>query len=182
MVLGFMVWAFPFVGNQAWLHCMLYDANVEMRDKWRQRFGFDSARALGNFLSAGRGGSFRHMSWKDVPQMYLDASIMTVRVAGETSLFLVTQIAKFVLVILLTVWNVFKMVHSEMRLMCMVDGPLGGILGVALCWQYTGVDPLSLPQGVLLLWAGGAGLLSVGLGYLNYRVIALGWLKTMKPV
>jgi len=78
--------------------------------------------------------------------------------------------------------HLFREIHSDIRLMCMVDGPLGGIAGFALLWAISGTNPANLPGALVLLSALGAGVISLALGYANYRAIAIWWLGTMSPV
>lgn len=178
-----VLWAFPFVGQQTWLLLTLHQTDEEMQQKWCTRLQFDSARQLREFLCFKKGDAFGKLSWKDVVQMYFDAagqSVLVVIALGRGFFYYSVRIVSWLFSFpFVFAWKLFKKIHSEIRLMCMVDGPMGGIFGVALCWYFTGADPLTLPQGMLLAWAGVAGLFSLGLGYLNYKVIAQGWLKTM---
>ena len=57
------------------------------------------------------------------------------------------------------VWRVFKLIHSDMRVLCMTDAALGALAGYYL--------------GSALI----GGFIGAGLGWVNYQLVSVRWLK-----
>lgn len=64
-------------------------------------------------------------------------------------------------------WHLFKLIHSEKRLLCGVDGAIGG--AVSYLWFSSSANPL-----VVVLFGG---LLGAGFGILNWEVVSKRLLK-----
>lgn len=74
-------------------------------------------------------------------------------------------------------WHVFKLIHSEKRLLCGVDGALGG--GASYLWL---VSAAMTPMEQLTMTMFG-GLLGAALGVANWEVVSKGLLRVhIKPV
>lgn len=60
-----------------------------------------------------------------------------------------------------------KLTHSSRRIICMIDGPLGGLIGLSILFGIHGMSAFTLPWWQLGLVAIGSGLLSATIGILN---------------
>ncbi|MBI2483421.1 hypothetical protein HYV74_04585 [Candidatus Uhrbacteria bacterium] len=65
-----------------------------------------------------------------------------------------------------------RLVHTEIRLMCAVDVPLGGITAYAIARTAWGEQFTSLPSALQLGMSLGAGVLTLGIVLLNMKCIA----------
>lgn len=63
-------------------------------------------------------------------------------------------------------WNLFKLIHSKKRVLCAIDGTVGGAIAF-FCFASTS---LTLPQQILVVFFGG--LLGAVIGVLNYEIIS----------
>lgn len=72
----------------------------------------------------------------------------------------------------------YRLVHSDLRLICMVDAPAGA-LAMYLCAlsHFDGAPILHMGRGHLALYMALAGIASLTLGLGNYALIARRWLK-----
>lgn len=59
-------------------------------------------------------------------------------------------------------WKLFKLIHSDVRVLCLIDGAIGGVIG------YLFGQPLI------------GAVFGAAFGMLNYRVVSIWWLK-LKP-
>jgi len=63
-------------------------------------------------------------------------------------------------------WQLFKLIHSQKRVLCAIDGTLGGAISYA--WLYT---TSSAPAGKIILVFSG-GLLGAAFGILNWEIVS----------
>jgi len=77
--------------------------------------------------------------------------------------FGVFLIAKFAI---LAGWHLFRLIHSQKRVLCAIDGTLGGTVSYLWLAQSTG----SLVQQLMLVFFGG--LLGAAFGVLNWEVVS----------
>jgi hypothetical protein len=64
------------------------------------------------------------------------------------------------------VWHLFKLVHSEKRVLCAVDGTLGG----AISYIWFAKSAVSFPEQAVLLVFGG--MLGAAFGVLNWEIVS----------
>lgn len=63
-------------------------------------------------------------------------------------------------------WNLFKLIHSKKRVLCAIDGTIGGAIAF-FCFASTS---LTFPQQILVVFFGG--LLGAVIGVLNYEIVS----------
>ena len=63
-------------------------------------------------------------------------------------------------------WHLFRLIHSKERVLCAIDGTIGGV--IVYLWFASGVE--SLPGQIILVFFGG--LLGAGLGVANYEIVS----------
>ena len=65
-----------------------------------------------------------------------------------------------------------RIVHSQLRTMVMIDGPLGGFIGYAIAYLYTDGAMLEGSITMRLSVIALGGILAVGLGLVNHKIVA----------
>jgi len=76
-------------------------------------------------------------------------------------------------------WYLIKIIHSDHRLICGVNGSLGGLATFFALWAYHGPNFMAIPAWEKFAWVITAGVVSVGLGLIAHFFIGLRWLKTL---
>jgi hypothetical protein len=81
--------------------------------------------------------------------------------------------------ILLIPWRIFRIVHTELRLICMVDAPLGAMIMYGSLSMRYGDPAVHFTTAELAGLTVGAAALALALGLVNYAVVGKRWLKTI---
>ena len=68
-------------------------------------------------------------------------------------------------------WQLFRLIHSHKRVLCAIDGTLGG----TIAYLWLGYPGMSLGQQIVLVVFDG--FLGAGLGILNWELVSKRWLK-----
>jgi len=76
-------------------------------------------------------------------------------------------------------WYLFKIIHSDHRLICGVNGPLGGLVVFFTLWAYHGSNFAAIPAWEKIIWVIAAGIVSICFGLVAHFFIGLRWLKTL---
>lgn len=71
----------------------------------------------------------------------------------------------------LSAWNLFKLIHSKERILCALDGTLGGM--AAWLWLAPTAETLVAKAAVVIF----GGIIGAGLGVINYEFVSKRWLK-----
>lgn len=121
------------------------------------------------------------VKWSSAVVYVLDLTIGTlVRAlyrAGGFAVFIAWEFLRFVFVeIPGALWKLFKTVHTDVRLICMIDTPLGALITFLTLLNLYGPVGEVLTRPEFLLWTVFAGIASAMFGLINYALVAKHWL------
>ncbi len=117
--------------------------------------------------------NLRKKGFVEKPLTYTNAARWIMKGVGGLIIFCVMCPVFFVLWTFQFCWHLFKLIHNHKRLLCGVDGMLGG----AISYQLLAVSAGSLLEQMMLVFFGG--LLGAGLGVLNWEIVSKRLLKVV---
>ena len=142
---------------------------------WRKRFDKELS-ARGKVLGRHEELCFTKISWTTAMVYLLDLTIgnfiRILRLVGKNVYRLSAAACRILFIeIPRSIWTLFRLVHSDIRLICMLDTPLGALSVYAVLTFVYGIEGPALAGYCVL-----GGLASLILGALNYGLIAKHWL------
>lgn len=126
---------------------------------------------------------FASISWKHMLELHLDALMNVVIGVFLIVVYLIVGITAIAPVAIYFsgkfFWYLFKIIHSDHRLICGVNGPLGGLAVFFALWAYHGSNFAAIPALEKIAFVMVAGVVSISLGLVAHFFIGLRWLKKL---
>ena len=116
----------------------------------------------------------RGKGYREVPVTYAGVLRWSAKGLGLTVLFFIWMLWKYLAIAVWATicflgrfaWHLFKLIHSEKRVLCAIDGTLGG----AMSYIWFASSAMSFPEQVVFVVFGG--LLGAAFGVVNWEIIS----------
>ncbi len=116
----------------------------------------------------------REMGYREVPLTYVAAARWTAKGILGTVKFFARTLRRYLAIDLLAAlcllgrfaWHLFKLVHSEKRVLCAIDGTLGG----AVSYIWFAASSMSFPEQAVFVVFGG--FLGAAFGVANWEIVS----------